>query len=161
MARVLIPVMPRRYNHNPVGSSTATVIMKANNPFEAPVRQVSRRSGSLPGMGALDIVAPLQTASQDALKAGATSGGIDWSSLATTGLQTGINILGTAGQNVVNKLIPPASQPLSAPQSVLLPGQPGAPPVAYIQTPAPSKLPWIIGGVVVLGGVLLLTLRKK
>jgi len=160
MARVLIPVMPRRYNHNPVGSSTATVMMKANNPFEAPVRQVSRRSGSLPGMGSLDVTA-LQSSAQETLQASATSSGFNWAQVGTSLAQTGIDILGTAGQNIVNKLVPPPSTTLKAPSAILLPGQPGAgaPALQYAQ-PAPSKLPWILGGVAVLGGVLFFTMRK-
>ena len=162
MARVLIPVMPRRYNHNPVGSSTATVIMKANNPFEAPVRQVSRRSGSLPGMGAIDVNA-LQSSAQETLQASATRSGFNWGEVGTNLAQTGISILGTAGQNIVNKLVPPPTTTLTAPSAVMIPGQPnqGAPAVPYYQqAPAPSKLPWILGGVAVLGGVLFLTMRK-
>lgn len=35
MARVMVPQMPRRYNHNPRGgSATAVVTMRAQNPFE-------------------------------------------------------------------------------------------------------------------------------
>jgi hypothetical protein len=55
MARVLVPQNPRRYNHNPRGSSTAVVTMKANNPFEralAGPEGLRRVPGAqLPGMG--------------------------------------------------------------------------------------------------------------
>jgi hypothetical protein len=144
MARVITPVHPRRYNPNPRGSATTTVLMRAHNPFETRVRLATRQSGSLPGMGALDI---------------------DWGNIFEKGISTGIDLVGTAGQNVVNKLIPPPTTTLQAPQATLLPGQPsaGAPGLpVYLPAPAkPSPMPWIIGGVAVLGGVLFMTMRKR
>lgn len=161
MARVITPVHPRRYNPNPKGSATTTVLMKAHNPFETPVRQVTRRSGSLPGMGAIDL-APLQSAGQEALKTTATSGGIDWASIWGGAIKTGTELVGQAGSNLIDKLIPPASVKLPVPQAHLLPGQPGASAPVYIQPPSrPSPLPWIIGGGVLLGAVVFMMRKRR
>jgi hypothetical protein len=55
MAKVMVPVQPRIYNHNPRGSATAVVTMKGNNPFEralaGPEGLVQVRAGIMPGMG--------------------------------------------------------------------------------------------------------------
>lgn len=147
MAVVLTPVMARRYNHNPRGSATSTVVMKSNNPWErsstlmnAPNARLS--GGALPGMSGLgdDVPTsngtPIPTTGTSDLTAAIGAG----MALATARIQQlyggGASALPIANSN--------ARPPLA----------PAAP------APAGSSLPLIIG----IGGIGLvayLFLRKK
>ncbi len=137
MARVLIPVMNRRYNANPRGSATTTVVMSANNPFERPVNVLNATRSMLPGMGALGA---------DPAPA-AAPGSIDWNAILTGGVTA-------AAQLAAAKLNPPIKVATGiSPIPVVGPGY---------YPPKPSMAPWLIGGgVAVLGVVgLFLMLRK-
>jgi len=153
MARVLQPVMRRTYDHNPRGSSTATVRMAAQNPFEGRVSMATR--SAMPGMGAIDLTQiPTNTA-------GGMGFNVDWGNIIEKGAENAIKIGSEFASNRIDRLYGPKPVPLQAPAAVLLPGQPGATRFPVYGVPAPSKLPWIIGGAAVLGAVAFVVLRKK
>ncbi len=147
MARVLMPTMPRSYNHNPRGSSTATVVMKGDNPFERRTIMTNSRlaGGALPGMSGLGDAAPAP-----APAAAAT----DWTGVAAALAQAGVQI---GGQAIAAHYAP--NQPLSTPVIQQLQAiNPNA------QRPQQSSvLPWALGGgALVLGlGVLYLMVRTR
>lgn len=158
MARVLVPVMPRRYNHNPVGSSTAIVTMRGANPFESGVaglRRVSTRPGQLAGLGSAGLgdEAPIMgPPSPAATDSGTTP--INWAGMAQA--------VATAAQPLVAaqaaRLLPPKITTLTgqyAPQPL---------PVNPQYMPAPkSKMPYVLIGVGVVGlaAAFFLLRRKK
>jgi hypothetical protein len=147
MAVALTPVMARRYNHNPRGSATSTVVMKSNNPWErkstlmnAPSSRLS--GGALPGMSGLgdDIPTsngtPIPTTGTSDLTA-AIGAGV---ALATAR----ISQLYGGGASALPILNSNAKPPLP----------PGAP------APSSSALPMLIG-IGGIGVVVYLFLRKK
>jgi hypothetical protein len=147
MAVVQVPIMARRYNHNPRGSSTSTVVMKSNNPWDRKSQLVNAssatlRGGALPGMSGLgdDIpttnATPIPTTGTSDLTAAIGAA----AALATARVQQ----LYGAGSSALPIANANARPPLA----------PGAP------APAGSSLPLIIG----IGGIGLvayLFLRKK
>lgn len=160
MARVLIPQNSRIYNQNPRGSSTATVLMKGNNPFERPIRMTNARlaGGAIPGMSGLgddstgyDTGEGNINASGQAVTApgpnSAAAPGIDWTKLltgvATAGAQVGTAALNqrinTIGGNTKLPVVNANAKPASS-----------------------SVMPWAIGGgALVVGlGLLFLMIRK-
>ncbi len=149
MARILMPTMARRYNPNPRGSSTTTVTMKSNNPFEH--RVSLHDANALPGMSGLGD--NNTEASMATTPAPAAPGGFDWGALANTLAQTGVSVGGQLATNRIQQLYGPKPQPLQAAGSTYLPvGIPYAQPKSW--------LPWaIIGGGVVLAGTLLIAFR--
>jgi len=150
MARVLIPVMPRRYNANPRGSATTTVTMAGDNPFERQVNVLNSTRSMLPGMGALGITdgPSVPTDSQPPVTpAEAAAAGVDWSKILT-------GLTNAGAQLAIAKLTPP------------LPKTTGITPIPVggpFHMPAKSSvLPWAIGvGVVVVGLGAFLLLRRK
>lgn len=166
MATQLVPTMRVAVDQNPRGSATAHVTMPSSNPFEREelsVRRANQPNASIPGVGMEGM-------------------GDFWSDLRDTALQIGA---GAAS----NWLGIPQQQPVqSAPPAQAIPTQP-APPMQYpVPTPVPTSppaqsvptmnpnqygqdrgggmaqyLPWIIGGVAVLGvgGILLMRRKKK
>jgi hypothetical protein len=151
MARVLIPLNPRRYNYNPRGSSTAQVTMRADNPFERPTQLMNASRGMLPGMGFIgDDAAP---APADA--------GFDWTKILTGVATAATPIAQQVIQNRIQQLYGPKPAALVGPTMSLLPGQTGA----QVPMPLPKKksiLPWAIGGGVLLLGIgALVMMRKK
>lgn len=159
MARVLIPMNPRRYDHNPKGSSTAVVTMKGNNPFEnrnvgrdGMQPMLRRQRGGLAGLG--DDAVQYGPPSPPATAPATPASSINWGAIAQA-TATAIQPLATAeAQRLLQKqtAIPMSSQ------------APTALPVGYRPAvAAPSKLPWILGGVgaVAAIGVLFLVLRRK
>ncbi len=158
MARVIIPQNARTYNQNPQGSSTTTVMMKAQNPFEnrnvgrdgmTPIMRAQR--GSLAGLGADP---PLLGPPSPAQPEGSTGTGINWGAIAAA-TATAIQPLASAE---AQRLITKGSQQIPGASGFVLPvGQQPYPP-----KPA-SKLPWILTGVGVLGLVVavVLVMRKR
>lgn len=165
MARVMIPVQPRRYNFNPKGSATAVVTMRGHNPFE---RTTSRealqpymlrsRPGGLAGLGddAPGTGAMLGPPSPTPAATDSGSTPIDWTKIAQL-TAAAVQPLATAE----------ASKLLTKATASTLPGQTAPKPLAVgaqpiVAKPA-SKLPWILGGVgaVAAIGILFLVLRKK
>lgn len=76
MAVVKAPFVARRYNHNARGSATATVLMRANNPWErrSTLMNSPLAGGALPGMSGLGDADPLPTSNgTDMAAAGATA----------------------------------------------------------------------------------------
>ncbi len=158
MARVLVPVMPRRYNHNPRGSATAIVTMKGSNPFESGVaglRRVSPYPGQLAGLGSAglgDEMGPPLPPTSGPATSGTTP--IDW-----TGM---VKAAATAAQPILNaqaaRLLP--RQGVTAVQGVAAQMLP-----VGVQYPAPkpaSKLPYVLVGVGVIGlGAAVLLMRRK
>jgi hypothetical protein len=150
MARVLIPVNPRRYNYNPRGSSTAQVTMRSDNPFERPTQLMNASRGMLPGMGFIG---------DDAAPAPADTG-IDWTKILTGVATAATPVAQQVIQNRIQQLYGPKPAALVGPTMSLLPGQTGA----ALPRPAPKRsiLPWAIGGGVLLIGIgALFMLRKK
>lgn len=149
MARVLMPTMARRYNPNPRGSSTTTVTMKSNNPFES--RVSLHESGALPGMSGLG--ADTLATSPAPMAAQAPSGGFDYTALLNSIAQAGVSVGGQLATNRIQELYGPKPQPLSAAGAQYLP----------VGVPYAQPKPWlpvaIIGGGVVLAGVLLFAFR--
>jgi len=139
-----MPVMSRRYDHNPRGSATSTVVMKSNNPFEARTRVMN----SLAGLGADAPAAANPTA----------PAGFNWGTfgegLVTSIGKVGVQVGGQIVTNEVNKRygqIPgPAISPLPTTSGMRV-------------APAPKAwLPFaILGGAVVVGGGILMLMRKK
>lgn len=153
MARVLMPTMARRYNPNPRGSSTTTVTMKSNNPFESNIQL--HNANALPGMSGLGNVAPAPATSPNPMAAQAPSGGFDWTGLMNAIGQTGVQVGGQLATNRIQELYGPKPQPLTAPGAQYLPvGVPLAQPKPW--------LPWaLVGGGVLAAGVILFAFRGK
>lgn len=145
MARILMPTMARRYNANPKGSSTTTVTMKSNNPFESRVALLS--GGALPGMSGLGEEPGNQPATTPA------AAGFDWTALAQSIAGAGVQVGGQLATNRIQQLYGPKPQQLTGPGAVPLPiGIPYAQPKSW--------MPWaIMGGGVVLAGVMLFAFR--
>lgn len=166
MARVLLPVMPRRYDPNPRGSATKHVTMAGDNPFERRVTAVngSARRTMLPGMGAIDLTPIAQTtaaAAGDATKTAASGGAIDWTSLAQKVGDSALKVGTTYAQNRIETLYGPKPQPLTGTAATMLPGQAGA---SYPPPPKKSSvLPWVLAGagILAVGGVIIFLRRKK
>lgn len=153
MARVLVPVMNRRYNANPRGSATTTVTMSSNHPFERQTRVMNSTRSMLPGMGALGVLG------EDAPAPAAPAATIDWTKVLTGVAAAGTQVAQTAATNAVNQLIPPPTTkvPVANSMTILPVVNPN-----YV-APAPSKLPWILGGVglLVVGVGAMFLFRKK
>lgn len=161
MARVLIPVVPRRYNHNPRGSSTVQVQMRGDNPFERPTMLVNSNRRMLPGMGGLGTTldtTPIQQAAAQTVDQAASGGGFSWSGLLSKVTGAAVDVGTAYATNRIQTLYGPKPAPLPVPQTTLLPGQPGAP-AAY--PAAPSKMPMILGVAAVVGVGAFMFLRKK
>jgi len=127
--------------------------MAAQNPFEGRVSMATR--SAMPGMGAIDLTQiPTNTA-------GGGGFNINWGGLIEQGAGAAIKVGSELASNRIDKLYGPKPVPLQAQGSTLLPGQPGATRFPVYGVPAPSKLPWIIGGAAVLGAVAFVVLRKK
>lgn len=142
MARVLIPVMPRSYNYNPKGSATTHVTLAGDNPFERQTVIVNKSRSYIPGLGALGAEAPALTWQQQ---------------IAQAAIQTGTQVGTQLATNAINKILPPNITAL--PTTSAVPMQI----VSANYVPAkPSKMPWIIGGSVLLLGIgAFFVLRKK
>src|SRR5271156_4415755 len=125
MAIALHPVMARRYNHNPRGSATSHVVMKANNPWErksqlmnAPASQM--HGGALPGMSGLGDDIPtsnataIPTTDMTALTAALSAG----TALATARIQSLYGSAATA-LPIVNPNAPKPGVPAPAPSSAM------------------------------------------
>jgi len=139
--------MKRSYNPNPRGSSTTTVIMKSNNPFESSISL--HNGGALPGMSGLGAAAPTTA------PAPAPAAGFDWTSLANSLTTAGVNVGGQLATNRINQLYGPKPQPLSAPGVTYLPvGMPSSQPKRWLPIA-------IIGGGVVVAGLMLFAFRGK
>jgi len=109
----------------------------------------------MPGMGAIDLTQiPTNTA-------GGMGFNVDWGNIIEKGAENAIKIGSEFASNRIDRLYGPKPVPLQAQGSTLLPGQPGATRFPVYGVPAPSKLPWIIGGAAVLGAVAFVVLRKK
>ncbi len=156
MARVLVPVMPRRYNHNPVGSSTAVVTMRGSNPFESGVaglKRVSSYPGQLAGLGAAGLGdAPIMgPPNPNATDSGTTP--INWAGM--------VQSVATAAQ----PLISAQATRLLSPQVNTIAGQylPQPLPVnPQLMQPKSSKMPYVLVGAGVLGlGLVFLLMRRK
>lgn len=184
MATVLVPTLAAKVDHNPKGSATTQVTMRANNPFESKV--VATRSANqpllnsaLPGMGLAGL----------GENAGGTTGESNtgssfWSGLKSFGSQLTQAVAMPAITQLAQKEVDhhldlnkpaqrlPAPSPgnLSAPSASALPGQTAPQPIT-ITVPSmppqpapkgPGALPWVIGGAAVLGiGAILLIAKKK
>lgn len=151
MARVLTPVMQRRYDFNPRGSATATVVMKGNNPFEQRSHLVNSQlaSGALPGMSGLgNTPAPAAPAPAPAT---------DWNTVAQQLAQAAIQVGGTVATGAINQHYAP-NQRIPAVTSAQIP----VVNANYNPQPRANWAPWAIGGAVLVGGVgLLLLMRRK
>lgn len=155
MARVLIPVHARRYNPNPRGSSTTTVMMRADNPFESRSTIINgQRSGSMPGMGGLGD-APVPATSPVSSAPAAASTGIDWTKLLTGVSQVGVQVGGQLAQNAIQQHYGqlPAQQPMLLPTQTH-PGLRVAQPSSWVPIA-------VIGGAAVLGIGILFMARKS
>lgn len=163
MARVLVPVHDRKYNHNPRGSATATVTMSGRNPFEGTGAVLVHKGSALPGMSGLgDTAAPAAGASP-------TSDSSSWMTGLLSSIIPAVTSVGTQlATGRINQLYPPPTPALPTTNAQLLPGQSGPQtlPVgaqSYIAYPpaTPSKLPYILIGVGVVGLGLAFMLSKK
>ncbi len=153
MARVLIPVMPRRYNPNPRGSATTTVTMSGDNPFERPVNVLNSTRSMLPGMGALGMTdGPSADASLSPSQpmVPSASTGIDWSKILTGAVQAGAQLGVAKLQAQADRALPKTT------------GITNIPVQGYYPPPKHPALPWVIGGgaVLVLGLGAFLFFRK-
>lgn len=156
MARVLIPTMPRSYNHNPRGSSTTVVTMRGSNPFESGVAglvRTSRYPGQLAGLGGAGLGADAPVMGPPA--PGATDSGttpINWAGMAQA--------VATAAQPLIaaqaQRLLPNQAAALTGAGVQFLPVNP------QVMPPKPSKLPYVLVGVGVIGlAAAFLLMRKK
>lgn len=151
MARVLIPVMRRTYDHNPRGSATATVMMKGNNPFEQRSLLVNGKlaGGALPGMSGLgDAAAPAPAPAAPAT---------DWNTVAQQLAQAAIQVGGSVATGAINQRYA-TNQRLPAVGSTQIPVVNSN----SVYQPRASWAPWAIGGGVLgVGLVAILLLRRK
>jgi hypothetical protein len=165
MATQLLKTNRRTYDHNPQGSATATVVTAGDNPFE---RTVSLKTNSmLPSMGMAGLgedPAPAQEPSEwiKALQTGLTTIGLTALSQEVIKAPKSTTLQAQGAQQL------PAAQPISlnAPGSTAVPpANTIGYPIRQSMTPAGGgimgKLPWIIGGVAVLGIGGLLLFKKK
>jgi len=154
MARVMIPQNPSVYNDN--AGSTTVVRMRANNPFESTRLSMGTSAASRRGKpGRLAGLGDGEEYDTMASEAPAADTGFDWSKL-VTGLTSGALTVGTAlATNRINTLYGPTTTSL-APVVTTAAG------TRIVTVPAPaSKLPWIIGGVAVLGVLAVVLMRRK
>lgn len=164
MARVLVPVNPRSYNHNPRGSATAVVTMGGRNPFEGGAPILVHKGSALPGMSGLgDTAAPAPAGATP------TSDSSSWITGLLSSIVPAITTVGTQlASGRINELYPPQSQNISAQGPQALPGQGGPQQLAtgpqsyLVYPPAPkSNMPYILIGVGVVGLGLAFMLSKK
>ncbi len=159
MARVLIPVVPRRYNHNPRGSSTAVVTMAGHNPFESGVsglHRISSNPGQLAGLGGAGLGAdPAPVYGPPA--PGATDSGttpINWAGIAQAVATAATPLVAAEAQ----RLVPSQAARIQGAAATMLPVNP------QISYPKPkSKMPYVLVGVGVVGlaAAFFLMRRKK
>jgi hypothetical protein len=156
MARVLIPITPRRYNYNPRGSSTAQVTMRSDNPFERPTRIVNAPRSMLPGMGFIG-----EGEDGSAAPTAPADTGFDWTKLLTGVATAATPIAQQVVQNRIQELYGPQPAALVGPTMSLLPGQTGAKLPVMVPPAKKSVVPWAIGGGVLLLGIAALFLMRK
>lgn len=174
MARVLMPTMRRSYDHNPRGgSSTATVMMRADNPFERRAVLVPHRSDALPGMSGLGA----EEAAAAPVAAPAPATGFSWGDIGSKLLSSVIDFGGALAAK--EWLTPPPAPQLPAAGAQTLTAQgaqqlpstqaagmtaPGITPMGpgYAMIAPPTGgfaryMPWAVAGLgaLVVGGVVM------
>lgn len=163
MARVLIPVQARTYNHNPRGSATAHVTMSGRNPFEGG-GVVVHKGSAIPGMSGLSGLG------EDSAGATPTSSSPSWMTGLLSSIIPAVTSVGTQLASArISNLYPPQTPQLQSQGAQVLPGQGGPQqlatgPQSYVVYPpaAPSKMPMILIGLGVVGlGVAFMMSKKR
>jgi len=164
MARILVPVNKRTYNHNPRGSATAVVSMRGRNPFEGSAPVLVHKGSAIPGMSGIDGLG--------ADGATPTSATPSWmSNLLSSVVPLATSVGTTLVQNRMTTLYPPQTQSVQAQGAQMLPGQSGpnqlstGPQSILVYPPAPAKsnMPMILiaVGVIGLGAAFMMSKKKR